>query len=350
MIPYALKVPETEVIPITEAISFIGADKLHEQGIKGKGVTVAVIDTGANLNHPMLKGAIKKAISVVPKETPEDGHGHGSWCASAIAGRPTNVTYNGNKYTLYGVAPEADLIVIKVLSNEGTGQQSWIMEGMEIAYEEGADIVSMSLGSLWDAGGMSPDSRVLNELALKYNVIFTVAAGNSFFPFTLGSPGSAIGAITCASVAMRQPTPGAVSSFSSKGPVSTGLMKPNVAGPGGNILAPGIAELILAAGKGGTYVPMAGTCVIGDTFVKGGIREEVPIKNLKIGDKIMSVKGDDKVLNFISQGKNMVYELETEDGRIVRATNEHRFLVKDGGFFVWRDLKYLKVGDEIAVC
>lgn len=254
MYPLATAYPDSVTIPISRAVEMIGALKMHELGFTGKGIKVAILDTGADLDHPMIKPNIIKAESMVEGESPTDAHGHGTWCASAIAGVPVS-TPQGQ---IFGVAPEAKLIILKVLSDKGFGSMADVVAGMERAVELGADIVSMSLGSLFGTN-LSPDSRTLNELASRSGVLFVTAAGNSFSPLSIGSPACAALSIGVGAVAMQIPSNGSPSTYSSKGPTLDGIPKPDISTYGGNVLSPGLAELLLAAGKRGSYIGMAGT-------------------------------------------------------------------------------------------
>ena len=103
-------------------------------GYDGKGVTVAVLDTGIDANHPDLAGQIDGTASFVPGEDAlTDVNGHGTHVASTIVG--TGAASDGDNK---GVAPGADLIVGKVLGGpEGYGQDSWVLAGMEWAAESG---------------------------------------------------------------------------------------------------------------------------------------------------------------------------------------------------------------------
>ena len=254
MYPLVAAYPESVTIPISRAVEMIGALRMHELGFRGKGVKVAILDTGVSQDHPMIKPNIIHAESMVEGETPEDAHGHGSWTASAVAGVPVN-TPQGQ---IFGVAPEAKLIILKVLSDKGSGSMADVVRGMERAVELGADIVSMSLGSLFGTN-LSPDSRTLNELATRNGVLFVTAAGNSFSPLSIGSPACAALSIGVGAVAMQIPSNGSPSTYSSKGPTLDGVPKPDISTYGGNVLSPGLAELLLAAGKRGSYIGMAGT-------------------------------------------------------------------------------------------
>ncbi len=249
--------PDIHVTP-SDAAAGMNAGELYEAGFTGKGVTIAVVDTGCDVNHPFLKSAVMKTASMVPGEDVDDHCGHGTHCAGIALGRQTSIEGKD----MYGVAPEAGLIVVKVLDKNGSGQTSWVCKGIEKAVELGADVISMSLGSVWDGGGVGPDAQIVNTVAVEHNIPIVVAAGNSFIPGTVGSPGSAAGAITVGSVAFSSPLKFSVSTFSSKGPLSNLQTKPNVAGFGGNLWNPKETIFSSIAGSladGRDYAGLMGT-------------------------------------------------------------------------------------------
>lgn len=254
-------------IPISDSSAFVGAADLNDEEITGKGIKVAVVDTGVNKYHPLLDGAVKTQINIVRKYQEEssdinDGNGHGTHVATTIAGRDKTIYSRllGKQIRMHGVAPEVEIIGIKVLDDEGSGQTSWVIEGMEAAVHAGADIINMSLGSMWDGAGLTPDSKVVDEIVFKHNILCAIAAGNSFANLAIGSPGGSHGAITVGSAAMRLPTAGMVSTFSSKGTTTDGRVKPDVSAPGGNIV--NVKETIYA-GTSGTLAEEAGEPYIG---------------------------------------------------------------------------------------
>jgi hypothetical protein len=229
-------------------VPFIDAPEAWAQGYTGEGVTVAVLDTGYDDTHPDLQGRVADAKSFVPGEAVDaDVQGHGTHVASTIAG--TGAASGG---THRGVADGAQLLVGKVLGNDGYGQDSWIIEGMEWAAQN-APIVSMSLGSQEASDGTDLMAESLNRISEETGALFVVAAGNSGAPETIGSPGSAERALTIGSV--DDPS-GYLSYFTSQGPLArSGAMKPDVTGPGNDVTAARSAD---SPGEG-SYISMSGT-------------------------------------------------------------------------------------------
>jgi len=231
------------------SVPYIGAPDAWDAGYTGTGVTVAVLDTGYDATHPDLKGQVLSGSkSFVPDEAVDnDPEGHGTHVTSTIVGTGAA---SGGKYR--GVADGAKAIVGKVLGNDGYGQDSWIIAGMEWAASQ-APIVSMSLGSQSASDGTDLMSQALDEISESTGALFIVAAGNATNPETIGSPGAAADALTVGSV--DDPS-GALSWFSSQGPLTlSGAMKPDIAGPGNDITAARSAQ---SPGEG-YYVSMSGT-------------------------------------------------------------------------------------------
>jgi len=127
----------------------------------GRGATVAVLDTGIDVDHPDLAKRVREngqAASFVPGESVHDGHGHGTHCAGIVGG-----PRRSSSGTRYGVAPEVRLLVGKVLSDLGTGFTDWILEGIDWAAANGARVISMSCLSSRSAG--EPHSVVYERVA-----------------------------------------------------------------------------------------------------------------------------------------------------------------------------------------
>ncbi|MFE4651945.1 S8 family serine peptidase [Streptomyces sp. NPDC056707] len=238
-------------VSLDKSVPQIGAPEAWAKGYDGKGVKVAVLDTGADLNNADIKSEIVGSQSFVNGQTVQDGHGHGTHVASTIAGSGAN---SDGRYK--GVAPGADLLVGKVLSNSGQGADSGILAGMEWAVEQGADVVSMSLGGP-DAPGEDVLTSAVNSLSASSNTLFVIAAGNSGpGESTLGTPGAADAALTVGAVDKSD----ALADFSSRGPrLGDMAIKPEITAPGVDIVAARAAGTNLGTPVGTDYTTLSGT-------------------------------------------------------------------------------------------
>lgn len=136
---------------------------------QGEGVTVAVIDTGCDLDHPDLKDSLVDGYNFIGRnKAPVDDNGHGSHVAGTIAAE-------NNRKGIVGVAPKSKIMPIKSLGKDGTGDLRSICEGILFAADNGADIITMSLGT--------PVGSMYMRQAINYAVdkgcVFFCAAGNS---------------------------------------------------------------------------------------------------------------------------------------------------------------------------
>ncbi|QUC62644.1 S8 family serine peptidase [Streptomyces sp. A2-16] len=229
----------------------IGAPEVWKSGYDGKGVKVAVLDTGVDAGHPDLAGRIAGSTSFVPGQAVQDGHGHGTHVASTIVG--SGAASDGRRK---GVAPGAELLVGKVLGNDGRGQDSWIIAGMEWAAHSGAKIVSMSLGG--DASGPSDVlSETVDELSASTGTLFVIAAGNSGpTEQTIGTPGIADSALTVGAVDKSDK----LASFSSRGPrIGDYAVKPEITAPGAAITAARAAGTTMGTPVDDYYTTSNGT-------------------------------------------------------------------------------------------
>nr|WP_202891779.1 S8 family serine peptidase [Kribbella shirazensis] len=228
----------------------IGAPAAWRQGYDGHGVKVAVLDTGYDAGHPDLAKQVVASESFVPDQAVQDLHGHGTHTASIVAGVGT--ASDGQRK---GVAPGAELLIGKVLDNNGGGLDSEAIAGMEWAVQQGAKVVNMSLGG-WPSDGTDPMSQAVDRLSKSSGALFVIAAGNSGAEETVGSPGSASEALTVGAID-RDNT---LASFSSRGPrVGDGALKPEVTAPGVEIAAARAAGTEQGQVLGQYYTAMSGT-------------------------------------------------------------------------------------------
>ncbi len=220
------------------SVPYIGAPYLWNLGYNGSGVRIAILDTGIDPSHPdFFVGGQSKIVATksfvdydfdgVPDEPVDDGHGHGTHVAGIAAGTGGYLPF------VQGVAPGAQLIVGKVLSNQGWGYYSWIISGIEWAIEQGADIISMSLGGTpWQF--YDPLAATVNN-AHQQGVLVVVSAGNEGpAEFTVSTPGVAEGALTVGAHYIEADD---IIYFSSRGPTPNGTLKPDVTAPGVYITA-----------------------------------------------------------------------------------------------------------------
>ncbi|WP_439655827.1 S8 family peptidase [Lentzea sp. HUAS TT2] len=208
---------------LDRSVAQIGAPAAHQKGITGKGVKVAIVDTGVDEKHPDLAGQqiAEKNFTTDPDNT--DKVGHGTHVGSTVASHDA-------KYG--GVAPGAQLIDAKVCVEFGC-QESWILDGMRWAAEQGAQVVNMSLGG-GDTPEIDPLEQAVNDLTAQYGTLFVIAAGNSGSPGSVSSPSTAEAALSVGAVDRDDK----LAPFSSKGPrAGDSGLKPEVTAPGVGIVA-----------------------------------------------------------------------------------------------------------------
>ncbi|GIP21603.1 S8 family serine peptidase [Paenibacillus sp. J22TS3] len=194
-----------EVGPLLDnSVPHTGAPVWWDAGYKGKGVKVAVIDTGIDYNHPSIKGAYKGGYDFVdndkdpfetkpdPTKPPRDGKPyetqHGTHVAGTIVGRGNPSDPSGKEGWARGVAPEADLYVYRVLGPYGSGTSENVIAAVEEAVADGNDVLNLSLGS--DYNNQYTADTIALDNAVKAGVEVAVANGNDGpGDATVGSPG-----------------------------------------------------------------------------------------------------------------------------------------------------------------
>lgn len=153
-------------------VNMINAKSFWDESSRGEGITIAVIDSGCDINHESLKNNIVG----VRNFTSEDGKdpnividrvGHGTHVTGTIVA-------NGNNNTILGVAPSANIYVLKAIDRTGSGKLSWVINAIYYAIEKKVDIISMSLGM---PGNSDKLERAVKE-AIKQNILVVCAAGN----------------------------------------------------------------------------------------------------------------------------------------------------------------------------
>ncbi|WP_426367755.1 S8 family serine peptidase [Streptomyces sp. E-08] len=215
---------------LDRSVRQIGADKAWESGFDGTGVKIAVLDTGVDKTHDDLRTQVVGEKNFSASADAVDRVGHGTHVASIAVGTGAR---SGGRFK--GVAPGAKVISGKVLDDEGFGDDSAVIAGMEWAAAEGADVVNLSLGGP-DSPGVDPLEATVDRLTAEKGILFAIAAGNEgeTGPESVGSPGSADSALTVGAVDKDDK----LAPFSSTGPrVGDGAVKPDVTAPGVAITA-----------------------------------------------------------------------------------------------------------------
>ena len=172
--------PASDTRETTPNITKVKADQVWELGYTGKGVVVAVVDSGVNYNHLDLADHLWDGGEEFPHHgydivnddnDPMDDKGHGTHCAGTVLG-------DGTAGSLTGMAPEATLMCVKSIRGDGFGGAVNIAGGMEWSVEHGCDLISMSLGMV---GAGVADKEILRrtcESILDAGIVALVCAGN----------------------------------------------------------------------------------------------------------------------------------------------------------------------------
>ena len=238
-------------VNLGESVPLIGAPQIWDledeqgQSVTGHGIVVAIIDTGIDYTHPDLGGCFGPGCRVMggydfinDDSDPMDDMGHGTHVAGIVGASGVST----------GVAPDVSFLAYKVLNESGFGSFSGIIEAIERATDDGADVINLSLGGPGD-----PDDPL--SQAVDLGVTVAIAARNSGPGYsTVGSPGAARKPISVAATDKDDQ----IEWFSSRGPIpGEWNIKPDLAAPGVSILAPVPALGVL--GDPSRYLHLSGT-------------------------------------------------------------------------------------------
>jgi len=227
----------------------VNAPEAWNAGHRGAGVRVAVLDTGFDLTHPDLVPNIDFALSRdmtgqgLAYSLP-DPYSHGTHTAGTVAAAD-------NGFGTIGIAPEADLVLVKVLYDEGYGSFGDVLAGMYYATSVDADVISMSIGALFprrDDTGPGKLVVAMNRAAIwarQNGTAVIAAAGNESVDFDhtgdwINMPGGATGVLQIAATAPIGWATAAGSDLDLPTPYSNyGRSAIAFAAPGGNWSYPG---------------------------------------------------------------------------------------------------------------
>ena len=147
----------------------------------GKGMIVAIIDTGINLEHPSLDHLKDRVIwrdEVNNRDKPYDDVGHGTHVAGIIAGEGASFGGKVQGFNLKGGAPKADLIVVKAIAANQKGDTQDVISGITFAINNKADVICLSLGS--DPPFTLPIDQMQSSIdqAVSQGIMVVASAGN----------------------------------------------------------------------------------------------------------------------------------------------------------------------------
>ena len=229
----------------------VGADRLHAQGVTGTGVAIALVDTGVSdwkeLTYEGWRSRVRAAYdALLGQEIIDDWdydlNGHGTHLTS-VAVNNKRIRKSG----LYeGVAPGADLVVVKAFGASGSGTYADVIRGISwvIANKDlhGTRVLNLSFSApprshYWD----DPLNQAVMA-AWEAGIVVVASAGNTGpEPMTIGVPGNVPYVITVGAMTDNfTPTDHSddrLTSFSSAGPTHAGFVKPEVVAPGGHVKA-----------------------------------------------------------------------------------------------------------------
>lgn len=213
----------------------------------GKGVKVAIIDTGVDTSHDSLSGIKITEISLLNDDDSHWNLGHGTGIASVIAGQTEDFV---------GIAPSTEILSVRVLNESGEGDSFTVAKGIVEAVDQGADIINLSLGGM--------DSSIVMDNAIEYaklnNVLMVSAVGNE--------------GVQGVSFPARHRDVVAVTSVDAKSRVSTFSNY----GDEVDIAAPGVG--VVTAWEENEFVHFSGTS-IATAFVTGALASELSYSSLE---------------------------------------------------------------------
>jgi len=223
---YVPNVLEPETVPT--GVDRIDAEPTASTMNTGAGVSIAILDTGIDLDHPDLNVDVVRSVNFTRGGNADDKNGHGTHVAGTAAALNQGIG-------VVGVAPGADLVAVKVLDNFGGASYSWLIGGLDYVAANGLDVANMSWGIPPDPDGLLADALIS---AWEAGVTLVTSAGNEGEDVDdVGKLPQALDAedkiIVVSAIADYDGQPGDdhFASFSNFGP------KVDIAAPGVNILS-----------------------------------------------------------------------------------------------------------------
>ena len=318
-----------ETREIAYNVTKVNAPAVWDLGYTGQGVIVAVLDVGVNYNHVDLADHMWEDPDypnhgydfAYNDNDPMDNHGHGTHCAGTVAG-------DGTAGSQTGMAPDATIMALKILNDNGGGSESDSWEAIEFTVNNGGDIMSMSIG--WQHSWNPQRATWRNALdnALAAGVVASIAAGNeggsTNNPDDVRTPGDCpppwlnpdqalqggISSVVCVGATDNNDN---IASFSSRGPSTwedidpfndypfnpeTGLIRPDVSAPGVNIKSCNTFNIT-------GYTSMSGTSMA--TPGVAGVMALLLSKAPNLSPEAIDIALETTAVDLGSSGKDNIY-------------------------------------------
>lgn len=282
------RVKTTAFDPALLATNFpktVGADKAWAAGYTGKGVGVAVIDSGINGDHPDFKAAdgssrVTNVLANPAATRAGDDVGHGTHVAGIVAGNSANRAEGDAARGAYqGIAPEADIIALKTADDAGNSTVLDVINALEFVVnhkdELNVDVVNLSVSSDTPGSYLIDPLDAAVEFAWHAGIVVVAAAGNrgeaaDASHYAPGNDPYVLSVGATDETGTADPADDTVATFSSRGVGLDGFAKPDVYAPGARIVAP------LAAGS--AFHQLCPTCVVADGYLRiGGTSMAAPV-------------------------------------------------------------------------
>jgi serine protease AprX len=263
----------------------VGADKLWAAGITGKGVGVAVIDSGISAGKPDFKGAggsSRITANVIGSGATRSGDdvGHGTHVAGIVAGNSFNREPADPSYGAYvGIAPEASIIALKVADDAGDVTMVDVITALQYTVlhrdDLGIRVVNLSLSSDTPGSYLDDPINAAVEFVWHSGIAVVVAAGNrgtapDAVNYPPGNDPYVISVGATDELGTPDPADDITTPESSRGVTQDGAAKPEVLAPGAHIVAP------LAMGS--AFQTLCPTCVVAGEYLRiGGTSMAAPV-------------------------------------------------------------------------
>ena len=262
----------------------VGADKLWAAGITGKGIGVAVIDSGISKKPDFsgANGSSRVTANVVSSDATRTGDdvGHGTHVAGILAGNSLNRDEADPSYGAYvGIAPEASVIALKVADDAGDVTMVDVITALQFTVEHkdelGIRVVNLSLSSDTPGSYLDDPINAAVEFVWHSGIVVVVAAGNrgtaaDAVQYPPGNDPYVISVGATDELGTADPSDDVTTPDSSRGLTQDGAAKPEVLAPGAHIVAP------LAMGS--AFQTLCPACIVAGEYLRiGGTSMAAPV-------------------------------------------------------------------------